>query len=83
VKNGLLGLKGDIIFKLTEPINREDDLKNFDMCHEMSIIKDMQLFKLLRFFLPILELKMDTHIVTIRSSFKGVHEAVHYIFQDV
>jgi hypothetical protein len=39
-------------------MNEEDDLMNlFGKCHEMSIIKDAQLFKLLRYFSPILELK--------------------------
>jgi hypothetical protein len=39
-------------------MNRENDLKNlFDMCYETSIIKDVQLFKMLRYFLLILELK--------------------------
>jgi hypothetical protein len=42
VKNGLLGLKRDLILKLTVLMNREDDLKNlFGMCYKMSIIKDM------------------------------------------
>jgi hypothetical protein len=58
VKNGLLGLKRDIILRLTGPMKREDDLKNlFGMYHEISIIKDSQFFKMLRYFPPILELK--------------------------
>jgi hypothetical protein len=46
VENGLLGLKRDIIIKLTTPMNKEDKLKNlFKTCYEISAIKDTPLLK--------------------------------------
>jgi hypothetical protein len=53
VENGLLGLKRDIILKLTTPMNGEDELKNlFAISKEMSVIKDIKLFRMLRYFPP-------------------------------
>jgi hypothetical protein len=60
VKNRLWKFKQDIILKLTLLMNKEDDLKNlFGMFHEMSIIKNTQFLKLLRYFPPMLELKHE------------------------
>jgi hypothetical protein len=58
VENGLLGLKRDIILKLTTPMNEEDKLKNlFCIGKEMNTFKNTTLFKRLRYFPPILEIK--------------------------
>jgi hypothetical protein len=39
-------------------MNEEDELKNlFSMCYDMSVIKETQVFKQLRYYLSILELK--------------------------
>jgi hypothetical protein len=58
VENGLLGLKRDIILKLITPMNEEDKLKNlFAISKEMSIFKDTSVFKRLRYFPPILQIK--------------------------
>jgi hypothetical protein len=58
LKNGLFGLMRDIILKLSAPMNREDDLKKFfGMCDETRTIKNTWLFKFLRYFPPILQLK--------------------------
>jgi hypothetical protein len=58
VENGLLGLKQNAILKLTTPMNGEDELKNlFGIGKEMSVIKGSKLFKMLRYFPPILEIK--------------------------
>jgi hypothetical protein len=57
LKNGLLGLKRDIIIKLKTPMNKEDKLKKlFCIYYEMSVIKSTPLFKRLRYFPPILEI---------------------------
>jgi hypothetical protein len=49
VKNGLIGLKRDIILKLTTPMNEEDKLKNlFSIGKEMNTFKNTSLFKRLR-----------------------------------
>jgi hypothetical protein len=56
--NGLLGLGRDIILKLTTPMNGEYELQNlFNIGKEMTEIKDTKLFKMLRYFPPILEIK--------------------------
>jgi hypothetical protein len=58
VKNGLIGLKRDIILKLRTPIIREFEMQNlFYIGKEMSEIKNSPLLKRLRFFPPILEIK--------------------------
>jgi hypothetical protein len=58
VKNGLLGLKRDIILKLTTPMNEEDDLRNlFSISKEMNTFKNTSLFKRLRYFPPIVRIK--------------------------
>jgi hypothetical protein len=58
VENGLLGWNGDIIFKLTTPMNEEDKLKNlFSIGKEMNTFKNTSLFKRLRYFPPILQIK--------------------------
>jgi hypothetical protein len=58
VKNGLIGLKRDIILKLTTPMNEEDNLKNlFSIGKEMNTFKNTSLFKRLRYFPPILQIK--------------------------
>jgi hypothetical protein len=58
MKNGLFGLKGDIILKLKTSINREYELKNlYDIGKEMCVIKNTSLFKRLRYFPPILQIK--------------------------
>jgi hypothetical protein len=58
VENRLLGLKLNIILKLTTPMNEEDELKNlFSIGKEMSTIKNTSLFKRLRYFPPILQIK--------------------------
>jgi hypothetical protein len=58
VKNGLIGLKRDIILKLTTTMNEEDKLKNlFSIGKEMNKFKNTSLFKRLRYFPSILEIK--------------------------
>jgi hypothetical protein len=58
VKNGLLELKRDIILKLTTPMNEEGELKNlFSISKKISTIKTTQVFKRLRYFPPILQIK--------------------------
>jgi hypothetical protein len=58
VENGLIGLKGDIILKLTTPMNEEDMLKNlFSIGKDMNTFKNTSLFKRLRYFLPIQQIK--------------------------
>jgi hypothetical protein len=58
VEKGLLGLNRDIILKLTTPMNEEDKLKNlFSIDKEMNTFKNTSLFKLLRYFPPILQIK--------------------------
>jgi hypothetical protein len=58
IENGLLGLKGDIILKLTTPMNEEDKLKNlFSIGNEMNTFKNTTLFKRLKYFPPILQIK--------------------------
>jgi hypothetical protein len=58
VENGLIGLKRDIILKLTTPMNEEDKLKNlFSICKEMNTFKNTSPFKRLRYFPPILQIK--------------------------
>jgi hypothetical protein len=58
VKNGFLGLKRGVIFKLTTPMNEEDKLKNlFSIGKEMNTFKNAPLFKQLRYFPPILQIK--------------------------
>jgi hypothetical protein len=53
LKNGLLGLKRDIIIKLITPIIGEYEMKKlFSICKEMYAIKDTSLFKRLRYFPP-------------------------------
>jgi hypothetical protein len=60
VKNGLFGLNRDIILKLTRPVNEEDKLRNlFCIGKEMNVIKDTPLFKRLRYFPPILQIKHE------------------------
>jgi hypothetical protein len=89
VKNRLLGAKRDVILKLTTPKNGEDELKNlFAIVKEMSVIKDSKLFKMLRYFPPILEMKNgqpvhDDDDYESRVCFEGVHDTVYYRFQDV
>jgi hypothetical protein len=58
VENGLLGTKPDVLLKLTTPMKREDELKNlFGIGKEMSVFKDSKLFKMMRYFPAILEIK--------------------------
>jgi hypothetical protein len=59
VENGLLGMKRNIILKLTTPIIGEYEIKNlYNICKEMCVvIKNSPLFKRLRYFLPILQIK--------------------------
>jgi hypothetical protein len=58
VQNGLVGTKGDGIQKLTTPMKGVDELKNLSgIGKEMSVIKDSKLFKMMRYFPPILEMK--------------------------
>jgi hypothetical protein len=58
VKNGFIGLKCYIILKLTTPMNEEDKLKNlFSIGKEMNTFKNTSLFKRLRYFPPILQIK--------------------------
>jgi hypothetical protein len=62
VKNGFMGLKRDKILKLTTIMNEEEKLKNlFCIGEEMRVIKDTPLFKRLRYFPPILQIKHDSH----------------------
>jgi hypothetical protein len=58
VENGLIRLKRDIILKLTTPMNEEDNLKNlFSIGKEINIFRNTSLFKRLRYFPPILQIK--------------------------
>jgi hypothetical protein len=58
VKNGLLGMKRDVILKLTTPMKGEDELKKlFGIGKEISVFKDSKLFKMMRYFPPTLEIK--------------------------
>jgi hypothetical protein len=58
VENGLVGTKRDVILKLTSQMKGEDELKNlFGIGKEMSVFKDSKLFKMMRYFPPILEIK--------------------------
>jgi hypothetical protein len=58
VENGLLGLKRDIILKLTTPIIGEYEMKKlFSIGKEMCAIKNTPHFKRLRYFPPILQIR--------------------------
>jgi hypothetical protein len=60
VENLLLGLKLDIILKLTTPIIGEYEMKNlFSIGKEMNTFKNISLFKKLRYFPPILQIKYE------------------------
>jgi hypothetical protein len=57
VENGLIGLKRDIILKLTTPIIGEYEMKKlFSIGKEMCGIKNTPLFRLLRYFSPIYQI---------------------------
>jgi hypothetical protein len=68
VKNELIGLKRDIILKLTTPMNEEDKLRNlFSISKEMNTFKNTSLFKRLRYFHLYCRLNTDNLLVTMRT----------------
>jgi hypothetical protein len=58
VKNGLLGLKRNLIIKLAGKQKNEDNLKNIiELCEETSKYEEYFLFNVYKFFPPILSLR--------------------------
>jgi hypothetical protein len=58
IKNGLFGLKRNLIIKLAGIQKNEDNLKNIiGLCEETSKYKEHFLFNVYRFFPPILSLR--------------------------
>jgi hypothetical protein len=58
MKNELVGVKLDVILKLTTSIIGEHEMKKlFFIGKEMSVFKDTKLSKMLRYFPPILQIK--------------------------
>jgi hydrogenase maturation factor len=86
VTNGLLGVKRDIILKLTTSMNGEYELQNlFNIGKEMSVIKDSKLFKMLRYFPPTLEIKngqmeCDDYYYEIRGNREFVSKELMMLF---